>query len=605
MVDYTDGAEGFIKWAEERAYVSIIPFEGKLPVWVPISDLPDTPHPGTGRSYKEFWEWQKGIVRECIVMEDGEFFYTLIVFCWPRGEAKSFLACYIMLWKFFCFPQQKIVLGANSKQQVKFVHYDVMRDIIFNSPPLLNQIGTKNVKKSELTITSKGKVQSKLAPITSFSGIVSNITGYTFSEFWLMKNESYFSQLDTSMRNIPNAFGIIDSTVSDKNHRLYKLWESSIKKKTRRLYFSYRSAPNADYREYKHPRQTQEQLDDYKTRLLFNEFEALMKNVWEAGGGTAFTEDVIMASRYLGVSKQVNTHAELLRNCQRIIKLRADQGTMAEKGFDKRVVELDLQIQNVFDGMWPLTSCLTLTDASGMPKMATVQELEALGNIYDTDWAVLTGMDRADPMKIRTRARTILVALAKGLPGSRSSNIVRPDQDQKAPRYLYVLLCLIDVDDHSIEAIKEHLLTISMEFDGVDTFGSERWGSTDMVKWCDDQEIRTEIYYPSYANQRQMFTELYVAFQHGRFKAAPIAVPGSKSDDILEEELQIFRHDSRKKLFGSPEKENPNGIQDDAVYALGATIFGGRMVGVEEFRERRGRTFFGSFFPDRTMIGKY
>jgi len=53
------------------------------------------------------------------------------------------------------------VLGANSKEQTKFVHYDIMRDIILNSPPLLNVIGLRNVQEKDIRLKdSKGRIVS-------------------------------------------------------------------------------------------------------------------------------------------------------------------------------------------------------------------------------------------------------------------------------------------------------------------------------------------------------------------------------------------------------------------------------------------------------------
>ena len=107
------------------------------------------------------------------------------------------------------------MLGANSKDQVKFVHFDIMRDIIINSPNLLRIVGRRNLQEKEIRLKdSKSNIVSVIRSISSFSGIVSNITGYTFSEIFDMKNPKFFTQLDGSIRNIPNAMGVIDSTVS-------------------------------------------------------------------------------------------------------------------------------------------------------------------------------------------------------------------------------------------------------------------------------------------------------------------------------------------------------------------------------------------------------
>ncbi len=213
---YRNGAEGMIKWVEDKVYVEITPISldehayGDIKVWVPMNELPDTKHPETNRSYKEMWEDQKRVLRKALKMRNGVFLNRLIIFCWPRGEGKSLLACLVQLWKFFCWPRQQIMLGANSKDQVKFVHFDIMRDIIRNSPSLLSQVGERNIQEKEIRLTNKkGNIDSIIRSISSFTGIVSNITGYTFSEMFDMKNPKFYVQLDGSIRNIPNAVGII------------------------------------------------------------------------------------------------------------------------------------------------------------------------------------------------------------------------------------------------------------------------------------------------------------------------------------------------------------------------------------------------------------
>jgi len=125
--------------------------------------------------------------------------------------------------------------------------------------------------------------------------------------------------------------------------------------------------------------------------------------------------------------------------------------------------------------LWPISDIYELRDkVSGRGAMATQDDLKKLSNIYDTNWAILTGMDRADPMKTKTSARTIVVAIAKGLMGSRTNPY--PVDESEAPRYIYVLLHLADIEDHSVEVIQDTLIAIKEEFDGIDAFGTERWG---------------------------------------------------------------------------------------------------------------------------------
>jgi len=510
------------------------------------------------------------------------------------------------------------MLGANSVSQIRFVHYDIIRDLIINSPKLLAKIGRKNIQEKEIRYTDdKGNIRSIIRAISSYSGIVSNIVGFTFSEMFDMKNPKFYSQLYGSIRNIPNAFGVIDSTVSAKTHVLYKLFTTYKKNKNKKLFYSYRYSREGKAEDYMNPNMTQEQLDSYKENFPFGEFERYFKNLWSAGAERVFTDEMIEATNFLGVNGQIMVHQRLMEILTAKNKLIEQEQKIIRRG-DPELEEvkdpaiaplLFKQHEDKFKDwdqqLWPVTDLYSLADPYGLPAMASIDDLLKIGDLYDTDWAILAGMDRADPMKTRTAARTIVTAVAKGLAGSRSNPY--PVDEKEAPRYLYFLLHLADIEDHSIERIKDCLRAIRDEYDGIDAFGTERWGAVDMEQWCHDSTITPIIYYPTYGRQRTIFTELFLAYKSGRFKTPPVIVRGNKQEDILKEEASVFDHDpeASKGKFGSPEKSEKYGIQDDCMFSVGSAIYAGLNFGVDSFRERMGVKSFGMFFKARGLLGKW
>ena len=325
--------DAMIRWCEEKVNVSIVPFGSSVSTWVPLGDLPREKHPETGRSYRDLWEGQKDVLREALQMENGRFKHRLLVFCWPRGEGKSFIVCLIELFRFFNFPRQKIVCGANSKDQVQFVHYDIMKSIVLHSPRLLAEVGRKGVQQKGLYFFDKhGAAQSEIRTISSFSGIVSNINSYTFSEMFQQRKSDFFVQLDGSIRNIPNAMGCIDSTVSEKNHQLYRLYDTFTRQKDPTLYVSYRYSAKGDPADYWNPNMTQAQLDSYRAKFPFGEFERFFLNVWEAGGEKVFTPDIVEATHYLGVDHAVNTQRSLIDLIKNLRKYRDAENRMKIDG---------------------------------------------------------------------------------------------------------------------------------------------------------------------------------------------------------------------------------------------------------------------------------
>jgi len=610
---YQSGADGFIAFVEENVRFAVPQANSPVPKWIYPCDLSADPDPGTGKSFKQMWENQKVVFREALEMRNGRFVHRLIVFCWPRGEGKSFMVCLIQLWKFFCFPRQQIVFGALSKDQTKFVHYEMIQNVLLNSPKLVNVIGKVNIQRGQTFLkNSKGEVISSFQPISTYSGIVSNITGYTFSEMFDMKDPKFFVQLDGSVRNIINALGTIDSTVSTKDHVLYRLYKGAKEENDRLTYFSYRSAPNATPDEYWHPLMDKAQLDSYKRKFPPADFDRYFKNVWELEGGKLFTESVVKSIYYFGFKDNneikiddgtVKSICEDIQNYQ--VKIdntdfrknqSADQRKRTRKNkrevYEQKIIELHRKLI-------PMDDYYKLHTIS-MPKLATHTELKKLGRIYQTKWGILAGLDRSDPMARDPMARTILTVVAKGLMGSANPNYVPKPVDIN--EYIYLLLHLAWVEDATLESIKRELREAVNEYDGIDSLCSERWGTWDLAPWCEENEIKFEPVFPTYMLQKKAFSELYLILQDGRFKSPHIIVPGSQSENILSEELSMFDYHPPTKWYGSPQKGDNKGVQDDSIYALGWTIYGGRELGVDDFKDRGGNSFFGNFIPDERRL---
>lgn len=603
-VGYSDGPEGFIKWCEEKVHIPIYPPGSDIAVWCKMGELPIGLNPVTGRSYREFWDAQKAVVREGLRMVDQRFIYRLVILCWMRGDGKSLLACLIQLWKYFNWTKQQIVLGANSKEQITFVHFDIMKDIILNSPELLAVVGKKNIQDKKIILRdSKGNPTSVIRAISSFSGIVSNITGYTFSEIFDMKNPRFFVQLDGSIRNIPNALGVIDSTVSAKTHILYQMYKSFMDGKTKTLYFSYRCSPKADSNDFWNPNMDQKQLEDYKTKFPMGDFERYFMNTWESAVEKVFTDEMIDETNYIGIDGRLNHAAvrPVVHEKYKAVKAMEYLGKKTE-GTGDAAQYLNV-IRNMNARLFPLDHHYTFLEGKGgMPDVLT---LDSLSDVYDTNWALLAGIDRADPLKeSRQGARTIVTFTLKGLIGSRSNpSFYNPQAG--VPTYIYLLLYLAVVVDHTLEGIKTVLSECHEEYSGIDLICGERWGIWDLVPWCEEREIKIEAIHPAYTKQKSAFSELHEAVKQGRFKAPKVPFWGSKEGDILREEFRKFNHDNIKKWFGSTEKWEKGGVQDDCMFSLAWGIYGGRELDVESFKERIKVPYFGTFVREKSISGAW
>lgn len=602
--DYCNGGEGFIQWVDDSACAKIYPPGEEISRWIPMRDLPSEINPETGRSYKMMWWTQQEIARAALEMtEDKKIKNRNIVFCWPRGDGKSFLACLIQLWKFFNFLEQVIMLGANSKEQIKFVHFDIMRDIIFNSPDLFSAMGgnKKNIQEREIRFkTLDGNIRSLIRSISTATGIVSNITGYTFSEIFDMKKPKFYTQLDGSIRNVPNALGVIDSTVSDKTHLLYQLYSGSIQDKFKKLFFSYRFSKTGDSEDYMHPYMSEDQLSDYRAKFPFGEFERYFLNTWEAGRQRLFEDHAIEAIKVIGYQGGIMNSNDIFEAMKRKIELKDMAADNQKKGYEsdysvRKIIEIENSCKFVSD--------LVTFDSKGM---ASFKMIEDLTEFFDTDWALMAGADLADPTATneRERARSILTLNLKGLVGSRS-NPYAAQLAEAAPKWLYIKVGIFDITTHNIDEVKNILDLINDEFDGIDTLTVEKYRAWDFGKWCEERQIKYEIIFPNYDRQREVFGELYLIIKEGRMKCPDVPIIGSKTSDLYREELSVFDHDSEKKAFGSPEKREKGGIQDDSIYADAWCIYGGRDIGIDDFRIRKSDSNFGFCYNDKSLLGSY
>ncbi len=264
---------------------------------------------------------------------------------------------------------------------------------------------------------------------------------------------------------------------------------------------------------------------------------------------------------------------------------------------------LALTIAEKLSGLRKTDTVYQLSGPTGMPRMATREEVGKLTDLYDTNWALLVGLDRSDPLKKQSGARTLLTAIAKGLPGSRSNPEIMYDLGVKS--YIYLLLHLAVIHSARIDDIKLELASVHSEFDGIETICGERWGLWDLGTWCDDNDILFLPVQPTKERQKEAFTELYQLYKSGLFKTPPVRVPGSKGRDILIEEALYFDYSPRLGAYGSPEKDEKYGVQDDAMYALGWGVWGGKNITVEDFRSRTAEMIFGEFRKATDLMGRY
>lgn len=614
LIAYRNGGDGMIQWCEENIRVPVYPEGADSPKWTYMGNLPRKKHSVTLRSYYDMWQTQKEELRKALEMDkEKRFVHRLIIFIEPRGEGKSLKAVLIQLWKFFCFPRQKIMLAANSKDQITFSHYDIMRDLIKNSPILHAIVGKRNIKEKEICIKdSKKSLISIIRCISSFSGIYSNITGFTFSEMFDLRNETFFSQIYGSTRNMPNALGVVDSTVSRKDHILHRLYKSYINKKDPKLFVSYTHSKEGHHSDYLNPNMTPEQIASYRATFPRQDFNRYILNLWTAGSSKYFEPEQVEATRIIGLDRQLGRHKEIIELLKKKNKMLEIETRLITNFGNTATLPYSSSdaLGAIDERLWSIDSIMPLRTKHGEPIFANMTDFGELSRLYDSNWIILAGIDRADPQSQRSSARTMEVVVAKGVIGSKSMVYTA----STAVQFFYVVVYVADIGDHSLDSIKEQTLIAQLEMKGLDKLTSERYGMWDLVNWCTEHDIPYEMLYPNPERQQTAFGELYHLYNTGRIKIPTLAVAGARSDDVLEEEATMFEYNiaykdsfatKKRALFGSPEKFKRHGVQDDALYALAWAIYGGRELGFDDLREIKSDVWFGDIYQPDNLEGSW
>lgn len=378
------------------------------------------------------------------------------------------------------------------------------------------------------------------------------------------------------------------------------------------------------------PQMTQKQLDDYKTKFPPQEFARYFKNVWDTGVKKIFTPAQLEAMHYLGFKganpKDHGAAINMILAFEKKDDLLLEIQTKRQNGIYVPEGEEDKIKDFVYSSVVPMKNFYQLDTTSYFCEMASRRDLELLSEIFDTNWVIGVGIDRADPLKSRpdhfannendsigdqikkkqtTGARTMMTCIAKGLAGSRSDYTLFTDKE-KANKYIYVILSVKHCATSTIEEMKKEILSFEEEYDGIDAVCSERWGMFDIITWCEEHDIEIELISPTTDKQREGFGEFYLAVSNGRVKTVPIGYYGSKQKDILMEELGAVESDPDKIWYGSPEKNKSTGIQDDTVFSAVWSVYGLRFKGIEDMRPRNGNaSFLGQFVPNKDLHGNY
>lgn len=201
--DYKEIGKGFLRWAEDFAYVK---------------------NPKTSKFEPLVWlNWQVTEILRVMLPSDQDktkFKYTTMVFCWPRRSGKTLVASLIDAWIADIFDNQNVVIAANSENQAQSTAFDLCRETVRNSPALKSKatVGMLNIKflqtGSEITAVPRS--------IPSMYGQSVNCGHPT--ELCVAKNDEHYQVLASSTGDVQGIM-LVDSNFGSVSNIVYQLVE--------------------------------------------------------------------------------------------------------------------------------------------------------------------------------------------------------------------------------------------------------------------------------------------------------------------------------------------------------------------------------------------
>lgn len=496
-------------------------------------------------------------------MLDGNSRYLMEDFTVTHNSIVTVL---LFLFRFFNLPNEEIFLVANSEKQTAHLLYNEAKKLIQWSPSLISTPGLEIKEKGIFLMGGKKEVVSKIEIMSVESGTRSNATCFAFSEIYKMSDEGGFAEIVGSIRFVPNAWIIIESTVAVKGHVFQRLYESFIEGKDPLLYFSH----YAD--EHHSPTYSADELKSFETIFLPGDFNRFFRNRWEDAATGLFDEHCIFEMGVIGYGSKLGPSPEMTEAIARYVDLRRTFNNLDGAIDISHIKNEMLNIRSMFK---------TVDDYISIP--VTSNMLDRIMNEFNCEFIIGIGIDRAKAMNKRSD-RTAMVTTAKAI----------LDETHWVAFVLDIFLPEGGVNDD--ESLKDRILRNTTEFGFISRIHIEEYQGKDLYSWCIANGYDAELVPQSYKRQESMFTTLYRQIANGLYKCPTVPfwtddndrvydyAPPSGMDDIFRVELEAFEHiparDNQKTgRFGSCYKYGATGRRkkkgepkDDVVYAAGHSI---------------------------------
>ena len=246
-------------------------------------------------------------------------------------------------------------------------------------------------------------------------------------------------------------------------------------------------------------------------------------------------------------------------------------------------------------------------DIVSMP--VTTEEFDKLRQLYDCDFIVGIGIDRAKQLTKRSD-RTAVATIAKGILG----------EDKK----IYILLDLYLPSEPKLINLTGRIIENAQRYGWIDKIHIEEYQGQDLHGWCIDNGFVAELSSASFRHQEEIFSELSMAVDGGYFKCRDLHIwqddqgnlhysqaPDGKFNIMLEEmsvfEYELPAYGKKSGYFGSPYKRATHKTKigeprDDTVYAVAHAVMA---ANTGEIPASTKEAAFSEVLINRDTIGSY
>jgi len=485
---------------------------------------------------------------------DGDHLFLLEDFTVTHN---TLLVCVLTLFFFFNGYSETITLAGNTRDQSKFTHYDLCKGIVQHTPKLRKTPGLEIKEKHIALKTGPKEMFSYMQAVPTSVGLLPGTTRAVFTELHNLQDTKFFYDLWTSLRNVPNAMVLVDTTVARPGHLVHNLWQTYTKGEDPKIFFHH----YAD--KHYNPEMTIEELNHFRQNMPEVLFSMYFRNRWEDAAGSLFPTEKVREMSVCGLDGAPGVPTPELTNAvKQIRELEITRNSYVKGKVD--LLAVNREIAAIEQRLYPVVRLYK------MP--ATREALEKIGKVYGCNFVIGVGLDRAQRHS-KHYGRTVMSCVARGALSAETS--------------LYFVLDIFIPTESTLPVLAEKFLEWSREYGWIDKVAVETYSSQDFYDWVSDKALAAEFCTPSFQKQKPVFFTMSNIVDNGYLKCPPVPYYTDEDgklyrgftnkEDVFMEELDMFNYipgvTEKTGTFGSPEKNKKSGVQDDTVYSVAWAIY--------------------------------